>query len=367
MIEDLWRGQLAETPLPSLLFHFWERRKSGTLRVRGDAGEREFLITRGEQAIAEGFFSEDAFQKKLLAGRVVGTLLMEECVGYARGRGLSLPRALIEREALAPERVFDLVTEFRLDECLPVFDWPQGSFVFEPGGEIRAGRLFAVVPTLEFILRGIRRMKNLAQIEACLPPETETVQALTPSHAGHVALAAPERHVLRLLHESPRLKDLYAESQIGRRQAQKAVWALLATGLAGLLEPRARVKPPAEEGQSGLERIWGDFNDKCSYIFRYISKELGPVALSVLDKALDEVRPRLAPPLQSLELRDDGRVELKPFPLMALSAPQPDSRRHLIGLLNDVLVAEVLAVKKTLGNDHEASVVRNLDRIGESS
>jgi hypothetical protein len=367
MIEDIWRGQLAETPLPLLLFHFWERRKSGTLHLRGEAGERDFLIARGEQAFAEGFFSEDAFQKRLLAARVLGVLQMEECTNYAHEHGLSLPRALIEREALGPERVFELVIESRLDECLPVFDWPQGNFVFEPGGEVRAGRIFAVVPTLEFILRGIRRMKNFIQIEACLPPETEAVQVLSPGYASHIPLAPPERHILRLLHDSPKLRDLYAESQVGKREAQRAVWALLALGLAGSPQSQGRVKPPTEVVSSGLERIWGDFNDKCSYIFRYISKEIGPVALNVLEKALDEVRPRLTPPLQSLELRDDGRVELKPFPLVALNAPHPEGRGNLIGILNEILVAEVLAVKKTLGNEHEASVVKSLEKIGESS
>ncbi len=366
MTEDIWRGRLAETPLPLLLFHFWERRKSGALHLRAEAGDRDFLIARGEQALAEGFFSEDLFRRRLMASRVLGVLQMEECAGFAREHDISLPRALIERGALGADRAFELVVESWLDECLPAFDWPDGEFVFEPEAEFQAARIFTVVPTLEFILRGIRRMKNFNQIEACLPPETETIQVLSPGYAGHAPLTASERHVLRLLHESPRLQTLYAESQVGKREAQRAVWALLALGLAGSPRAPGRVWPPdAQSG--GLERTWSDFNDKCSYIFRYISKEIGPVAMNVLEKALDEVRARLAPPLQSLELRSDGRVELKPFPVAALSSLQPESRRPLIDILTDILVAEVLAVKKTLGNDHEAAVVRGLEKVGESN
>jgi hypothetical protein len=367
MTEDIWRGRLAETPLPLLFFHFWERRKSGALRLRGEAGERDFLISRGEQALAEGFFSEDLFRKRLMASRVLGVLQMEECANFAHEYGISLPRALIERGALGADRAFELVVDSWLDECLPAFDWPDGDFAFEPEAEVRAARIFTVVPTLEFILRGIRRMKNFNQIEACLPLETETVQVLSPSHAGHAPLTPSERHVLRLLHESPRLQTLYTESQLGKREAQRAVWALLALGLAGLPQSAGKVKPPADVSSGGLERTWSDFNDKCSYIFRYISKEIGPVAMNVLDKALDEVRPRLAPPLQSLDLRSDGRVELKPFPVAALNALQSESRRALVDILSEILVAEVLAVKKTLGNDHEAAVVKGLEKVGESS
>lgn len=367
MTEDLWRGRLAETPLPVLLFHFWERRKSGALHLRSEAGERDLLISVGEQALAEGFFSEDLFRRRLMASRVLGVLQMEECANFARERDLTLPRALIERGALGPDRAFELAAESWLDECLPAFDWPDGEFVFEPEAEVRAARVFAVVPTLDFILRGIRRMKDFSVIEGCLPPETEAVQVLSPGHGAHVALTPAERHALRLIRESPRLLTLYADSQLGKREAQRAVWALIALGLAGVPRSTGKVRQPADVSSGGLERSWGDFNDKCAYIFRYISKEIGPVAMNVLEKALDEVRPRLAPPLQDLEIRSDGRVELKPFPVVALNSLHPDSRRALLDILSEILVAEVLAVKKTLGNDHEAAVVKGLERIGEAS
>ena len=110
MTEDLWRGSLAETPLPLLLIHFWERRKSGTLRLKAEAGERSLLILRGEQAPADGFFSGELFRKRLLASRVIGVLQMEDCAGFARERGVSLPRAIIERGALGSDRVFELAT-----------------------------------------------------------------------------------------------------------------------------------------------------------------------------------------------------------------------------------------------------------------
>lgn len=367
MTEDIWRGRLAETPLPLLLFHFWERRKSGALQVRTEPGERSFLLSRGELAVAEGFFSEELFRKRLLAARALGVLQMEDCLSFAREHGLSLTRAIIERGALGPDRALELVVDSWLDECLPAFDWPDGEFVFDPAVEVRAARTFAVVTALEFIARGIRRMKNINQIEACLPAESETLQVLTPGHAGHVPLSPSERHVLRLLHESPRLQKLYSESQLGKKEAQRAVWALIALGIAGLPQSSGKHRPPADAASGGVEKTWGDFNDKCAYVFRYISKEIGPVAMSVLEKALDELRPSLAPPLQGLELREDGRIELKPFPVAALSALQPESRKAFLDIMSEILVAEVLAVKKTLGNDHEAAVVRGLERFGESN
>jgi hypothetical protein len=91
------------------------------------------------------------------------------------------------------------------------------------------------------------------------------------------------------------------------------------------------------------------------------------VGLSVLEKALEEVRAGLAPPFGGLELRADGRVEFGAFPLKSLPLVNEETRKKFIRLLNEVLAAEVLAVKKALGNTHEAAVIKNLEKIGEPS
>jgi hypothetical protein len=210
-------------------------------------------------------------------------------------------------------------------------------------------------------------MSNHSLIEAFLPAETEFLQSLSPSPADHLPLAPHEEHVLRMLRPSLRLQDLYTLSQAGKRQTQKAVFAFLSLGLAGISHDSGGAKVSPDLTSAGLERIWNSFNDKCSYIHKSISKEIGPVGLSVLEKALEEVRTRLDPPFQGLELRADGRIEFSPFPLMSLNLFTEETRKNFIRLLNEILVAEILAVKRTLGSAHEAALIRNLEKIGEPS
>jgi hypothetical protein len=365
MDEDIGRGHLAATPFPRLLFRFWEQRSSGQLTIQGDGTEKALYFKKGDLTLAEGFFSEDGFQRKLISARIIGIMQAEDCASYAHAGKMSFPRALIERDLFSARQVWEMLTDFWLEDVGTVFDWPQAEFIFDPDREISEAQVFASISTLRFIITGVRRMKNFGLIEAWLPAEAESIQALSPAHADLVPLAPHEKHILDILRQSIRLSDLYALSQAGKRETQRVIFALLFLDLAGLSLPRSKPKPPAELSSAGLEKIWGDFNDKCSFIYKYISKEIGPVALSVLEKALDEVRSRLEPPFQGLELVADGRVEFKPFPLMSLNLFTEESRKNFIRVLNEILAAEVLAVKKTLGNPHEALVVKNLDRIGE--
>ena len=367
MAEESWRGNLTTTSFPQVIFRIWEKRDSGRLMVQNEEAEKSLCFINGDLALAEGTFSGEGFLKKLLSIRVLTALQAEECAGFARENNISYPRALIERGMIPPSRAWESLAEFWMEELFSVFDWTRADLSFNPGSTVSNAQVYALVPTPAIVLRGIRRMKKPELIGAFLPAETEALQLLSPAHADQLHLAPHEKHVLGILQVTPRLSDLYAQSQAGRWETQKTVFAFLTLGLAGLSPTPNLVKPAPELSSAGLEKIWTEFNDKCAYIYRYISKEIGPVGLSVLEKSLEDVRARLAPPFQGLELRADGRVEFSPFPLMSLTMFTEETRKQFIRVLNEILTAEVLAVKKALGNAHEAGVIKSLERIGESS
>jgi Domain of unknown function (DUF4388) len=367
MAEEIQHESLTGVSFPLVIFRIWEKRDSGRLTVQDGEGRAIFHFINGDMALAEGTFSPEGFLKKLLAIRALTAVQAEDCAGFAREKGVSYPRALIERCHMAPSRVWEALAEFWMEEVFAVFDWTAADISFDPGATVADAQVYGLVPTPAIVLRGIRRMKKSDLIEASVPAEAESLQLLSPPYADHLHLAPHEKHVLGLLRVGPRLSDLYAQSQVGKQETQKAVFAFLILGLAGLSPAPNAIKPTPELTSAGLEKIWSDFNDKCSYIYRYISKEIGPVGLSVLEKSLEDVRWRLAPPFQGLELGADGRVEFSPFPLMSLTLFTEESRKQFIRVLNEILTAEVLAVKKTLGNAHEAGVVKSLERIGESN
>lgn len=328
---------------------------------------KNLCFSQGDLSLAEGFFSEGEFANRLITRNILPGQQVEETSKYALENKTSFLRALVERSLLPPSRAWQVLTDFWREDLAPLFDWPQADYVLDTSSTIPKAQVFIVASTPEFIIQGIRGMKNFSLIEAFLPSDSESLQVLSPVYADILKLDAPERYILTIIPHAPSLQELYTVSQLGKKETQRVIFALLHLGLAGLAQHKNKVKLPPDFSSAGLEKIWSDFNDKCSYTFKYISKEIGPVALNVMEKALDEVRAKLGPPLQGLELRADGRIELKPFPLLSLNLYNEESFKNFIRVLNEILVAEVLAVKKTLGNAHEAVVVKNLDRIGEST
>ena len=115
------------------------------------------------------------------------------------------------------------------------------------------------------------------------------------------------------------------------------------------------------------ENILRCFNDKFSYIYKYLSKELGPVAFNVIEKCWEETKPHLSYLFQEAKITSSGRIDLSPLLKTNLVNTDQKVQLNIIKDLNELLVAEVLTSRKNLGSEHEALLVKNLEKIGEES
>ena len=85
-----------------------------------------------------------------------------------------------------------------------------------------------------------------------------------------------------------------------------------------------------------------------------------------MNKCLEEIKTHLSPNLQKAGIGPDGRINLS-IKKTNRGLSNVDEKKAFIRDLNEILVAEILAVKKTLGNEHEATLIKNLQKIGDLS
>jgi hypothetical protein len=330
-------GALSGLSLPRLLFSLSAAGRSGRLSIPGSEGPVSVFIDRGrlllDAASVPG--GAEAFQASLDAG---GT---------------------------NPQAAWNALESAYKARLIALFDAPLASYEFEPGLSPPDEDVLSVLPLRPVLVAGLRNMTNDGLIGACLPDAGETLQAVGANDDDR--LDPPERYLLRALGAGRSLADLRRLSRLGPRQTDRTIHLLLCLGLAG----RSAAGPPAPPGRelspSEVDRMMASFRDKSNAIFKYISKELGPFARTVLGKALEEVKPSLGALFESVELLEDGAIEFKSPLKININLLTEDSLAELARGLTEILSAEVLAVKKSLGNDHEAALVRNLEKVGEWS
>lgn len=363
--ETALRGSLALTPLAQLLFRLWQKESSGLLKIQNGETDRLYAFHKGHLAAEKDSFNGKDFAAVLIKKNLLDPARLAKCEEHTGRTNSSLLRAFIELNLLAPSFLWNQVEEYIKENILPLFDWAEGEYAFSTT-TFPECQILARIKTLELILQGVRRMENHALRSAHLPPESETLQTYSPPHRNFIPLEPHEKYILHIIGDSPTLKELCATSELGGEETRNTVYVLLSVGLVGPSPQKSKNRHVPDFSPSEIEKILSVFNEKCALIHKYISKEIGPVAQSVLEKSLEEIRPRLGPPFQNLELRPDGRIEMKVLLKMSLNLQNEDMKKNLVRGLNEILAAEVLAVKKTFGSEHEAALIKNFEKMGEA-
>ena len=356
------QGDLAETCFPKLLGLIWREGRSGRLSVHRGQEERAFTFEEGTWSIGPETFDVPGFLKRVAARGLVRPDEMARIDALAGGDAKGLMRGLIEEGSLPAARAWELAEAFSRERIHEVFDWAEGTYDLGPAPVSAETAWIRGVPLPGLILEGVRRMGNFTVIEAALPGPDEKLRLLAPRDGEPVALAPHERYVLSAAGGAERLGEIVRTSPLGGKETKRALFAFLALGILGM---QRGDRPSAEYSLGDMDRLFESFNDRCSFIYKYISKEIGPVALNVIEKSLEEVRGRIDPALQACQVKPDGRIEIRTLLRKNLGVSSDEGKRSLLRSFDEILAAEVLAVKRTLGNGHEATLVKGLERMGD--
>lgn len=361
------QGHLSITPFSQVLFRIWQEEKSGSLKIKKDKLEKRLCFKKGNITIERVFFPGKHFLKALVEKKILDFSCTEECENFAVQNKCTLIRALNELGPLSPTRMWMLMEDFIKTDYFLVFDWINGEYELDSEKTPQESEILFSIPTLNFILQGIRQMQNYDIIKAHIPPENEHVQIFSPDYLDKIKLDSPEKYMLTVLDSKKSLKSIYDLSELGKKESQKVIFGLFSLGLIALSQNKIQENFHDKYPHLDFDKILAAFNDKLSYIYKYISKELGPVAFNVVEKCLEETKSHLSPFFQEIKFDAEGRIEMNSIPKTNITFARGETKMNLIKDLNELLVAEVLAVKKNLGNEHESLLVKNLEKIGEES
>jgi len=336
-------AESARTPFAKVLAEIWRQGLSGSLYVKAGGVPKCLSFERGALVLDAVSFEEKDFLRFLLSKGMTDLIAMNRVEEHAQKTGISLLRAFVETSVFEPERLWGLLESYAREEALSLFD----------------------VPGL--VLEGVRRTRDGAVAGEDLPAPGEIVRRLPAGSPDAFRLSLTEKYVLGLLDPPRTLAEICAASDLGEAETRRILFALISLGLAGSAGPKpktARLGP--DMSLAGMDRLMGLFNAKCAFIFKHVTKEIGPVAFNLVGKALDDVRDHLDPAFQGAKLKPDGRLEVKTLLKVNANIVGDECRKNMLRSMDEILAAEVLLVKRTLGPEHEATLVRNLEKVGET-
>jgi hypothetical protein len=351
------RGTLARLPLPELLRELQQQGATGILALTAGGARKALYLKAGRVVFATSNLPTDRLGEVLLrAGKITPAQNEASIRGMVQGRRQG--RVLVESGALSPAELWAGVQSQVREIVFSVFQWDEGQFHFEESVLPEKERITVDLDVTALVLEGMRRMDPQAalrgrELDGYLVLERGTTaadQMLEPWEAHVLSLVDGEKTVLELSHES----------EAGEAETQKALAAFLATGVVRSRGRKVRALDQDFVPEDTELALVDSFNKMYRHVLAYMVREVGPIAESVLNKYLGTVRQSRPEVLQDVVLRADGGLDEAAVERNLARLPQDRRRSTLVDALNELLYAELLAVKRTLGPDHETALLREL-------
>ncbi len=199
--EFVYRGDLAETPLPEMLATIHRYRVPGVMELTDGTVTKRIYILDGDVIFATSSDRAESLGDFLLReGRITKAQYRVSCDELARSPGKRHGTILVEMGFLTEEELGPAVRDQVQQILWSLFDWERGSVTFRVG-EFRADEVFKLkIPTPRAILSGCRRISDGRRVTARLGGRNTILKRLpVADHLSGLRLERGERELLELV------------------------------------------------------------------------------------------------------------------------------------------------------------------------
>jgi hypothetical protein len=351
--------------LPEMLFELWENHRTGSLQINQNGGEKTFCLVKGELSAINKYFPEKEFFDWLIeTGKIQPPLRLNHNLLGAE-KASSVLAILIEQGFIQPDEAFKVMADFletKLSDFFVLPDWPA---TFTEENFATEDIVFSGLPAPVIILKGLKKVSRIEAYRRWLPSDQALLFRLVPAYVSRLGLSQTEIYVWNLLQTPRTFSWLLENSWLGPAETRKTVLILTCLRLLDFNRQESGYSEVSQPEGLDLEKSLALFNEKANLIQRYITKQLGPVAFNLLEKSYREIQDSLDPVFLNLEIKQDGSFEPRAMLRISLNNLEPRQKKTLLRGFDEILAAEMLLVKKTLGNQHEENLIKLLSRSGE--
>jgi hypothetical protein len=355
-------GSLSELDVASILSLMHRQALDGQLRISTATFDKTLWLENGSIIFAQSSLLEDSLGSFLLRRQVIDADELEKSDAYMKEKDIRRGRALLEMGLINATQLWEEVSAHLRAIIFSLFPLRSGKYDISAKPKSGTENIVLNMPVPETVLEGIRQIFDQPFIESRFEENMVFFPAARQDYLP-AALKPFERHVLALVCEATPLAAIIARSELLRFDTLKIVYSLLKLGMLGDRQQASRQPVPNAAGHvpttfTSFEDTLKYYNGKYEYIYRVLSKEIGPVAQSILFDAITAIMESIPACFHQLEITTDGRIDAKSILKSIWYENFEEHSNEFLKGLEEILYAEIYAVKRHLGKDHEKMILQ---------
>lgn len=352
------QGDFSQVGLPEILDYLKTTAKTGVLVLRNGNVTKTLHFKEGLVIFATSNLPDERFGDMLLREGKITREQFEEA-GRLITRGKRLGKILVEMQAIGPKDLWNEVRHQVQEISYSVLAWDSGSFQFMEGEQATGENITTSLNVPELLLEGLRRIRTAQPMQRRLPGKDIVFERVLPAQRPQgLHFEEYERHVFKLVDGSRSVDEICDLSEIGEFETLKTLYIFFSIGFLHVKRRKDRYAEIQRELQEARALI-KTYNEMFSFLYHYLLREVGPIAENILEKYLSKLKVAMPELFARVTLRSNGGLSEERL-LENIQATLPLKKEQLVGGLNEYLYSAILAIRRTLGEDHERKVLETL-------
>jgi hypothetical protein len=352
------QGDFTQLGLPEILDFLKTTGKTGVLLVRNGTVTKTLHFKKGVVVFATSNLPDERFGEMLLREGKIDQAQFEAASRQVT-RGKRLGKILVELQYLSPKDLWSEVRHQVQEIAYSILGWDSGSFQFFEGEERTGENITTTLSVPELLLEGLRRLKDAKAFEQKMPTKDLVFERVLPAQRPQgLQFEEYEKHVFKLVDGNRSVQEICDLSEIGEFETLKTLYVFFCIGF---LHVRRRKDRYAEEQKEASEyqELIRAYNEMFTFLYHYLLREVGPIAENILEKYLGRLKAALPEIFQRVTLRSNGALSEERL-LENVKTADAHRRGLLVQALNEYLYSALLAIRRTLGPEHEHRVLQTL-------
>lgn len=364
-------GAIKEGDIFSVLVNIYKNSISGHLIIKSGDVEKKLILEDRKIVFAASNSIDDSLGRYLLREKIIDKDIYEKTSDYILINKTRFGRALIELGYLNYDQLWQWVQNHLLMIVYSILDIKNGEYRIVINQEQDIENIVLDLEILGVLVQGMRRFRS----EEYLYRKFEKVKNLYVCNSRlihQLALKPYEVHVYDLVKRQSELEKILKTSELLEFDTLRFLYLYLLLDIISTEKKKKKSRAGEEADESSgvslgtfksFEEALKFYNMKYELVFKVLSKEIGPIALSILSRAIEDIMENLPHYFRRIKLNSNGSINEE----FLKSVWYHDFVKYAGGFLRgleEILYAEVYMVKKHLGVEQEQQVLKWLKKIG---
>jgi hypothetical protein len=363
-------GGFGEGDIFPILYHVYKESISGILVVESGSLEKRLIIEDGKIVFASSNQKEDSLGPFLLAQQLIDEEVYDKTSRYMVEHQTRFGRALIELDIFNYEQIWTWVPNQLKSIVFSFFDIKSGYYRMLLDRQRDVENIVLDMNILDVLVQGIRSFKSQQFLEKQFK-DVEQLFICNSRLLQQLNLKPYELHVFDLVRRESRLNKILKWSELLEFDTLRLIYLFLVLEI--MSTSKCKEKPetepeierfPRPSAFTSFEEALRYYNLKYELIYKVMLKEIGPISLSLLVKAVEDIRENLPGYFQKIQFESSGGINEEPLLKAVWYHDFDEHIGEFLRGLEEILYTEIYAVKKHLGVEYEQQVIKWIKGTG---